>query len=153
LLILSSFFKENKAKFQELQDLMQPKKKFGFKGNKKKQTSHAAVTEDKKEVKATKNYQTEGMALHLQAALVIRGFAIRGFDYSRTRKQGKTANNEGKSTILAYFWPKLVVLVFADSEFLRNVTPASSEGNLYLLFCLITNHKGFLTCENCETYI
>lgn len=51
---------ENKAKFQELQDLMQPKKKFGFKGNKKKQTSHAAVTEDKKEVKATKNYQTEG---------------------------------------------------------------------------------------------
>ncbi len=99
MLILSSFFKENKAKFQELQDLMQPKKKFGFKGNKKKQTSHAAVTEDKKEVKATKNYQTEGMAaaLHLQAALVIRGFAIRGFDYSRTRKPGKTANNKGKA--------------------------------------------------------
>ena len=32
----------------------------------------------------------------IQAALVICGFAIRGFDYLRTRKQGKTANSEGK---------------------------------------------------------
>ena len=31
-----------------------------------------------------------------QAALVICSFAIGGFDYSRTRKQGKTANNKGK---------------------------------------------------------
>ncbi len=37
----------------------------------------------------------------VQAALVIRGFAIRGFDYSRTRKQGKIANSEGIKTILA----------------------------------------------------
>ena len=42
----------------------------------------------------------------VQAALVIRGFAIRGFairgfDYSQTRKQGKTANNDGKNTVLA----------------------------------------------------
>ncbi len=37
----------------------------------------------------------------VQAALVIRGFAIRGFDYSRTRKQVKTANSEGKKTISA----------------------------------------------------
>ena len=29
------------------------------------------------------------------------GFAIRSFDVSRTRKQGKTANMEGKSTVLA----------------------------------------------------
>ena len=35
----------------------------------------------------------------VHADLVIRGFATRGFDYSRTRKQGKTANNEGKNTI------------------------------------------------------
>ena len=37
----------------------------------------------------------------VEAALVIRGFAIRSFDYSRTRKQGKTMNNEGKNTVLA----------------------------------------------------
>ena len=37
----------------------------------------------------------------VQAALVIRGFDIRGFDYSWTRKQGKTVNREGKSTVLA----------------------------------------------------
>ena len=35
--------------------------------------------------------------IKLQAALVIRGFAIRGFDYSRTRKQGKIANREEKT--------------------------------------------------------
>ena len=31
----------------------------------------------------------------VQAALVVRGLGIRGFDYSRTRKQGITANSEG----------------------------------------------------------
>ena len=40
-------------------------------------------------------------AKRVQAALTIRGFAIRGFDYSRTRKQGKTANNVGKKQVLA----------------------------------------------------
>ena len=39
---------------------MQPKKKFGFKGNKKKQTVQAVVTEDKKTVKATTIYHSEG---------------------------------------------------------------------------------------------
>ena len=39
---------------------MQPKKKFGFKGNKKKQTAQAVVTEDKKTVKATTIYHSEG---------------------------------------------------------------------------------------------
>ena len=39
---------------------MQPKKKFGFRGNKKKQTAQAAVPEDKKEVKAATIYHTEG---------------------------------------------------------------------------------------------
>ena len=28
------------------------------------------------------------------------------------------------------FQPNLIVLVFADSKFLRNVTPVNSEGNL-----------------------
>ncbi len=31
----------------------------------------------------------------IQAALIIRGLGIRGFDYSRVRKQGKPANNKG----------------------------------------------------------
>jgi hypothetical protein len=31
----------------------------------------------------------------VQAALVIRGLGIRGFDYSRVRKWGKTANIKG----------------------------------------------------------
>ena len=33
--------------------------------------------------------------LSVQAALVIRGLGIRGFDYSRVRKQGETANSKG----------------------------------------------------------
>ena len=38
--------------------------------------------------------------LHLiQVALIIRSFAIRGLDYSRTKKQGKTADNKGKTQI------------------------------------------------------
>jgi hypothetical protein len=32
----------------------------------------------------------------IQAALVISGFVIRNFGYSRIRKQRKTANDEGK---------------------------------------------------------
>ena len=68
--------------------------------------------------------------LHIQAALIIRGFAIRGFDYSRTKKQGKTTDNKGKNTTLACFRLKMKVLVLADSKFLGNVTPVNSEGNL-----------------------
>jgi len=33
--------------------------------------------------------------LDIQAALVICGLGIRGFDYSRVRKQGITVNNKG----------------------------------------------------------
>ncbi len=40
---------------------------------------------------------------NIRSALVIRGFAIHGFNYSRTRKQGKIANNEEKITVLAWF--------------------------------------------------
>jgi hypothetical protein len=40
----------------------------------------------------------------VQAALVIRGF-----DYSRTRKQGKTANNERNYTVFAELIHELVV--------------------------------------------
>ncbi len=76
--------------------------------------------------------------MEVQAAFVIRGFAIlpfchfaiRGFDYSRTKKQGKTADNKGINTDLACFRLKIMVLVFADSKFLGNVTPANIEGNL-----------------------
>jgi len=70
---------------------------------------------------------------NIQAALVIRGFAIHGFDYSRTKKQGKIADNKGKNTNLGCFRHKMKVLVFTDSKFLGNVTPANSEGNLYSL--------------------
>ena len=57
----------------------------------------------------------------IQAALVIRSFAIRGFDYLRTRKQGKTANNKGKTQ----FKPNHGLQISEE----RN--PANSEGNLY----------------------
>jgi len=43
----------------------------------------------------------------IQAALVIRGLGIRGFDYSRVRKRGKTANIEGNFINLSLklqFW-------------------------------------------------
>ena len=40
-------------------------------------------------------------ALQTKAALAIHGFVIRGFDYSRARKQGKTANSMAKNTVLA----------------------------------------------------
>ncbi len=64
----------------------------------------------------------------LQAGLVIRGF-----DYLlTTKKRLKTANNEGKK-VLDYLMHKLAVLVLADYELLWNVTPANSEGNLYIL--------------------
>jgi hypothetical protein len=60
----------------------------------------------------------------LQAALVIRGF-----DYLLTKKQLKTANNEGEK-VFNYLMNKLAVLVLADYELLWNVTPENSEGNL-----------------------
>ncbi len=46
--------------------------------------------------------------LTVQVALVIRGFAIRGFDYTRTIKQGKIANNEGKNTVSSQFMHKVI---------------------------------------------
>jgi hypothetical protein len=47
------------------------------------------------------------------AALVIRGF-----DYLKTRKLGKRANNGVKNTVLAQYMQDLVVLVSVDSKFL-----------------------------------
>jgi hypothetical protein len=35
--------------------------------------------------------------IELQATLVVRKLAILGFEYSRNRKQGKTANSKRKS--------------------------------------------------------
>ena len=66
----------------------------------------------------------------LQAALIIRSLGIRSLYYSQIRKQGKTANNKEKKH---YFRPKLLVLIFVGSKFLRFVTLANSEGNLYEL--------------------
>jgi len=54
------------------------------------------------------------------------------FCYSRTKKQGEIADNKGKNTNLGCFRHKMKVLVFTDSKFLGNVTPANSEGNLYI---------------------
>ena len=53
----------------------------------------------------------------VQAALVIRGLGIRGFDYSRVRKQGKTANSEGNlyPFLFSYVW---------------KLTPSYIEGDL-----------------------
>ena len=36
-----------------------------------------------------------GLLIYVQAALIIRGLGNRDFDYSRVRKQGKTANSKG----------------------------------------------------------
>ncbi len=61
-------------------------------------------------------------------------FAVLPFAVSTIRgpkKQGKIADNKGKNTDFACFRLKIMVLVFADSKFLGNVTPANSEGNLY----------------------
>jgi len=66
----------------------------------------------------------------LQAALVIRGLGILGFDCPRIVKWAKTADNDGK---FVYLWiprPKMVDLVFAVHEFLRNVTPTNNERHL-----------------------
>ena len=84
--------------------------------------------------------------LHLwvQAALVIRGFGIRVFDYSRVRKQGKTTNSKEN------FMNIKVVLLF---KFLRNVTPANGEGNLYLSYAayfLDSYHRHKITMETCN---
>ncbi len=78
-----------------------------------------------------------GYDLEIQAVLVNRGF-----DYSRTRKQGKTANNEGNhsfSLIYAYVGD---FGVWESQIFLEFVTPANSEGKLrieraYRLFVAI----------------
>jgi len=51
----------------------------------KSQEKNGVKVED---IKFKKNKQ-------VQAALVIRGLGIRGFDYSRVGKHGKTANSKG----------------------------------------------------------
>ena len=62
-----------------------------------------------------------------QAALIICGLAIRDFDNSRTRKQGKPQIVREKTQ----FQPKLMILVFKESKFFRSITPANNEENLY----------------------
>jgi hypothetical protein len=65
------------------------------------------------------------------------------FCHSRFRlfagqKTGKNCGKQGKNTDLACFRLKIMVLVFADSKFLGNVTPANSKGNLYFNFITFT---------------
>ncbi len=52
-------------------------------------------------------FEDQLIKITIQAALVIRGFGIRGFDYSRVGKRGKTANSEGNFINLSLklrFW-------------------------------------------------
>ena len=60
--------------------------------------------------------------------LVFEVCTIRG-----SENRGKLPITRKKSTVLNYFRPKLLVLVFVGSKFLRFVTLANSEGNLYEL--------------------
>ena len=55
----------------------------------------------------------------VQAALVICGLCKRGFDYSRTQKQGKTTDSE------CGFW-------YSRTRILQVRYPRDSGGNLYL---------------------
>jgi len=63
-------------------------------------------------------------------------FAVLPFAVSTVRgpkNKEKPRITREKFTDLACF--KIMVLVFADSEFLGNVTPSNSEGNLYVDIC------------------
>ena len=72
---------------------------------------------------------TSNILLHVivQAALVIRGLGIRGFDYPLVRKRGKTSNS--KRNFINSFLKKRFAI--RGSKFFKNVSPANSEGNLY----------------------
>jgi len=60
-------------------------------------------------------------------AIATAGYAIRGLDYLRIRKQGKLINNEGKKQILAKstFWEVgnflVIVKLLGTSCFKRNL--------------------------------
>jgi len=73
------------------------------------------------------------------AALVICGVSICGFEYPRIIKWAKTADNKGKLGYLCITRPKMVDLVFAVHEFLRNVTPANNKGHLYFKNAMFVN--------------
>ena len=75
----------------------------------------------------------------LQEALVILCFSIRSFNCSLTRKQGKTANNEGKHS----FWPKMTVLVFEGFRFLMNLPQQIARENC-ITFLFLRFVKFFL---------
>ncbi len=85
----------------------------------------------------------------IQAALVIRGFAFRGFDYFWITISTQKFVIRGFSLVIRGFLSKLPqksqkisTQLFAVSLFavyLENVTPANNEGNLY------TNNKKVLT--------
>jgi len=62
-------------------------------------------------------------------------FAVLPFAVSTIRgpkNREKPRITREKNTDLACFRLKIMVLVFEDSKFLGNVTPANSEGNLYM---------------------
>ena len=83
--------------------------------------------------------------MHVQAALVIRGFAIRGFDYLRFHFYTQNLLSSGFPLIICGFKHNLpqkqafigerslpllsAVLVFEGLS--KNITPANNEGRLY----------------------
>ncbi len=75
----------------------------------------------------------------LSAFLTIRG----------PKNRGKLQITREKTQFLAYMWPKLTNLVFSDSKFLRDVTHANSEGNLYLFGSLIIDTWHLLISMRC----
>ena len=70
----------------------------------------------------------------LQAALVIRGLGIRGFNYSQTRKQGKTANGEGNLIYLSlecWFWYSRVQIFQEHNPREKRGKPVFCEGQFH----------------------
>jgi hypothetical protein len=57
-----AFSQDTKAQFQDLQEKLQPKKKFGFRGNKKKQTARTEADQpvNPRSAKEAATYQTDG---------------------------------------------------------------------------------------------
>ncbi len=82
--------------------------------------------------------------LNIQDAVVIRGFAIRCFDYSRTRKQAKPRITSKKTR----FWAKLCRNEWFRHKRIPNLfgtlTPAINEGNV----CTITFMQPILFWKN-----
>ena len=81
------------------------------------------------------------------AALVIWGFSICGFYYSRTREQGKTVGNEKKNSA------KNDVFGIRRFQILQEYNPTNGEGNLYKINSLKLGYKGSGRSNNTCRYL